>query len=69
MDEDKAFTDEQVAAYKMLKLHRKRLSRDQIKTLCGQVKAGNPSAAMKGLHKILSQNEARCQKWQDRAKK
>lgn len=40
-----------------LKRHRSQLTKQQIKTLAGQVKSGHITAAMKGLNKILSRNE------------
>lgn len=40
-----------------LKRHRSQLTKQQAKTLAGQVKAGQIMAAMKGLNKILARNE------------
>ena len=40
-------------AIKEIKRRRRNLSPKQISTLCGQAKAGNPDAALKGLRKIL----------------
>lgn len=44
-----------VAALRKLKETHKqgKLTRQQYRTLCGQVMAGNPDAAMRGLRKIL----------------
>ena len=38
---------------KEIKRHRCNLAPKQIATLCGQAKAGNPQAALTGLHRIL----------------
>ena len=49
-------------ALKVIGKHRDKLTRQQIKTLCGQAKAGNPDAALRGLDKLLAkegQNEQR----------
>lgn len=40
-------------AIKEIKRRRRNLSPKQIATLCGQAKAGNPEAALRGLRKIL----------------
>ena len=37
--------------------HKKRLTKQQFRTLWGQAKAGDPDAAMKGLEKILQRSE------------
>lgn len=42
-------------AIKEIKRRRRNLSPKQIATLCGQAKAGNPDAALRGLHKILQE--------------
>ena len=42
-----------VEAYKTLKEYRRHLTRQQIRTLAGQIKAGQGDAAMNGLAKIL----------------
>ena len=42
-------------ALKEIKRRRRNLSPKQIATLCGQAKAGNPDAALRGLHKILQE--------------
>ena len=34
--------------------HKRRLTKQQIRTLWGQAKAGNPAAAMKGLEKLMN---------------
>lgn len=44
-------------AFKCLKGCRRHLSRQQYKTLMGQVKAGDINGAMKGLDHILSRQE------------
>lgn len=41
-------------AYKYIKQYYKYLSRQEYKTLVGQVKSGNIEGAMKGLGKVLS---------------
>ena len=43
-------------AYALLRSHRDQLTRQQYKTLCGQVKAGAAPAAIRGLEKILKRN-------------
>ena len=40
-------------ALKIIGRHRDKLTRQQIKTLCGQAKAGNTAAALRGLDKLL----------------
>ena len=40
-------------AVKEIKRNSCGLSRQQIATLCGQAKAGDPDAALRGLHRIL----------------
>lgn len=40
-------------AYLTLKKYRKHLSRQEVKTLAGQIKHGKHNEAMNGLHKIL----------------
>lgn len=51
-------TNDTAAALLELKRHRRQLTRQQLLTLRGQVLAGNVTAAMKGLNKILRrQNE------------
>lgn len=47
-----------VKALIQLKGCRDRLTRQQYKTLRGQVLAGDPDGAMKGLHKLLMQQKA-----------
>lgn len=46
-------------AMKLLKANRGRLTRQQIKTFKGQVLAGDPAAAIKGLNKLLAKNKAK----------
>lgn len=41
-------------ALKTIGRHRDKLTRQQVKTLCGQAKAGNPDAALRGLEKLLA---------------
>lgn len=41
-------------AWKLLKRYQLELTRQQMKTLAGQIKAGEPNAAMNGLAKILN---------------
>ena len=40
-------------AYHLLRLSRKKLTRQQHKTLCGQIRAGDVTGAVKGLEKLL----------------
>lgn len=42
------------AALRAIKKHRGKLTRQQVKTLCGQAKAGNTDAALRGLEKLLN---------------
>lgn len=42
------------AALRAIKKHRDKLTRQQVKTLCGQAKAGNPDAALRGLDKLIA---------------
>lgn len=46
------------AALRAIKKHRDKLTRQQIKTLCGQAKAGNTAAALRGLEKLLAKGGA-----------
>lgn len=48
---------EQEAAYRCLREYKNTLSRQQMKTLAGQIKAGQATAAMKGLNKLLGRRE------------
>ena len=41
-------------AYRCLREYRKHLSRHQLKTLLGQIKAGDVNGAMNGLDKVLT---------------
>lgn len=43
-------------AYALLRRSRDQLTRQQYKTLCGQAKAGDATAAIRGLEKILKRN-------------
>lgn len=43
-----------VEAYRTLKEYRGQLTRQQMRTLYGQIRAGKPDAAMNGLAKILN---------------
>ena len=45
-------------ALKIIGKHRLELTRQQVKTLCGQAKAGNTTAALKWLEKLLSKGGA-----------
>lgn len=45
-------------ALRLLKMNKKRLTRQQYKTLRGQILAGDDLGALKGMHKILNQKEA-----------
>lgn len=47
-----------VEAYKTLKEFKHLLTRQQVRTLAGQIKAGHPDAAMNGLAKILDRQGA-----------
>lgn len=38
--------------------HKKRLTKQQFRTLWGQAKAGDPGAAMKGLEKLMARRDA-----------
>ena len=49
-------------AMKILRNSRDSLSRHQYKTLRGQVLAGDPDGAMKGLRKLLSRNNSRARR-------
>ncbi len=40
-------------AFHLLRMSRKKLTRQQYKTLCGQINAGDIGGAMKGLEKLL----------------
>ncbi len=40
-------------AFHLLRMSRKKLTRQQYKTLCGQINAGDITGAMKGLEKLL----------------
>ena len=44
-------------ALKVIGKHRDKLTRQQVKTLCGQAKAGNTEAALKGLARLLEKGE------------
>lgn len=46
-------TIDKVKAFHLLRLSRKKLNRQQYKTLCGQINAGDAAGAMKGLEKLL----------------
>ena len=37
--------------------HKKRLTKQQFRTLWGQAKAGDPDAAMKGLEKLMARRD------------
>lgn len=41
-------------AYECLRKYRRHLTRQQVRTLVGQIKAGDINAAMNGLDKILT---------------
>ena len=43
-------------AYHLLRLSRKKLTRQQHKTLCGQIRAGDVTGAVKGLETIIKRN-------------
>lgn len=45
-----------VKAFHLLRLSRKKLTRQQYKTFCGQINAGDAKGAMKGLEKLLKRN-------------
>ncbi len=45
-------------ALRLLRMNKKHLTRQEYKTLRGQIIAGDDLGAMKGLHKILHQKEA-----------
>ena len=44
-------------AFAILRKSRDQLTRQQYKTLCGQAKAGDADAAIRGLEKILKRNK------------
>lgn len=44
-------------AYRTLKEYRHLLTRQQVKTLAGQIKHGKPNEAMNGLAKILNRRQ------------
>lgn len=44
-------------AWKTLGEYRRQLTRQQVRTLAGQIKAGHPDAAMNGLAKILNRQK------------
>lgn len=54
MEQNSSWGKEQIASYKKLKKYRGKLKRSQVKTLAGQIKSGNPQAALKGLENILN---------------
>lgn len=43
-------------AFRLLRLSKKKLTRQQYKTFCGQINAGDAAGAMKGLEKLLKRN-------------
>lgn len=43
-------------AFHLLRLSRKKLTRQQYRTFCGQINAGDAAGAMKGLEKLLKRN-------------
>ena len=49
-------TIDKVKAFHILRLSRKKLTRQQYKTFCGQINAGDAAGAMKGLEKLLKRN-------------
>lgn len=49
-------TIDKVKAFHLLRLSRKKLTRQQYKTFCGQINAGDAAGAMKGLDKLLKRN-------------
>lgn len=49
-------TIDTVKAFHLLRLSRKKLTRQQYKTFCGQINAGDAAGAMKGLEKLLKRN-------------
>lgn len=51
--------DESREAFLTLKEYRRRLTRQQVRTLAGQIKSGHPNEAMNGLAKILDRSERR----------
>ena len=59
MSGNKKLSDEECKeiglAIKEIKRCRRNLAPKQIATLCGQAKAGNPDAALRGLRKILKE--------------
>lgn len=47
---------DKIKAFHLLRLSRKKLTRQQYKTFCGQINAGDAAGAMKGLEKLLKRN-------------
>lgn len=47
-----------ILAIKDLKKYRTKLTRQQLMTLRGQIKSGDPGAAQKGLRKLLARKES-----------
>lgn len=43
-------------AFHLLRLSQKKLTRQQYKTFCGQINAGDAAGAMKGLEKLIKRN-------------
>lgn len=51
--------DNKAEAYRCLRQYSSYLTRQQLRTLSGQIKAGNVDGAMKGLNTILEREERR----------
>ena len=49
-------------AYMILKEHRHEISRQEIKTLYGQIRSGNAEAAIRGLATLLERREKNAKK-------
>lgn len=47
---------EKQEALKLLREYRMELTRQQVRTLAGQIRSGQPDAAMNGLARILNRN-------------
>lgn len=47
------------AAIKIIKAYRDRLTKQQMRTLCGQARAGDTEAALKGLKTLLERGRSK----------
>lgn len=51
--------DEMMVAFLELKKYRNQLTRQQVRTLAGQIKSGQIKEAMKGMDKIIKRKEVK----------